>query len=152
MIYHFKVKKSKDGYWAQCLELKGCRTQGETLEELKVNMNDALNLYLAESEDSSVLFAMPKSKAAGKSILEVEVDPSVAIAMMIRQARLRMKKTQKEMMSFLEIKTLSNYQRLEDPSRANPELKTLVKLTKAIPDLSLARLLDSYKVGKKKAG
>lgn len=154
MKYHFKIHKSKDGYWADCLELEGCRSQGDSLEELKENLEEALNLYLSEDLNSPMNFSEPREFVAGKNIVEIEVDPGVALAMMVRQARLKMKKTQKEMMQILEIKNLSNYQRLEDPRRANPELKTLVKLTKSIPGLEITKFLDSYKplAQKKKVG
>ena len=33
MEYHFKIHKEKNGYWAECIELSGCNTQGDTLEE-----------------------------------------------------------------------------------------------------------------------
>lgn len=45
--------------------------------------------------------------------------------------------TQKAMQVFLGIKSLSNYQRLEDPKRANPELKTIINLVKKIPEFDL---------------
>lgn len=44
--YTFKVFKEAHGYWAECVQLKGCRTQAETIAELKVNMKEALTLYL----------------------------------------------------------------------------------------------------------
>ena len=34
------------GYWAECLELPGCVAQGETLEELKRNILEALEAVL----------------------------------------------------------------------------------------------------------
>lgn len=145
MKYHFKIHKEGKGFWAECLELKGCRTEANSREELDKNMAEALNVFLSESDDSELIFAPPKDQNLGKNIAAVEVDPSVALAMNIRQARVKMKKTQKQMMVFLGIKTLSNYQRLEDPRKANPELKTLVALTKVIPDLQISKIIDSYR-------
>lgn len=51
MRYHFKVHKEKEGFWAECIELEGCVTQADTKEELNLNMQEALNLYLEEVED-----------------------------------------------------------------------------------------------------
>jgi predicted RNase H-like HicB family nuclease len=48
MIYHFKVHKEQRGYWAQCIELPGCFTQGNSIKELLQNMQDALNLYFED--------------------------------------------------------------------------------------------------------
>lgn len=144
MNYHFKIHKEDGGFWAECLELNGCRTQADTREELDAAMEEALNLFLSESDDSMVKFSAPK-KVSGKNIVAVEVDPGVAMALVIRQTRLKRKLTQTQMKDLLGIKTLSNYQRLEDPKKANPELKTLVALTKAMPDLHISAIIDSYR-------
>jgi predicted RNase H-like HicB family nuclease len=34
------------GYWAEAPELPGCVSQGETIEELKKNMHEAIEGYL----------------------------------------------------------------------------------------------------------
>ena len=39
------------GYWAELLELPGCVTQGETLEELKQNMREALEAVLQQDAE-----------------------------------------------------------------------------------------------------
>lgn len=145
MKYNFKIHKESKGYWAECIELEGCRTQGNNIEELKYNMSEVLNLYLAEDADSVLVFPKPK-KIKSKNIIEVEVEPAVALAMSIRQERLKQGKTQTEMMRYLEIKNLSNYQRLENPKKANPEFKTLIALIKKLPHLDLAGIINSYKV------
>lgn len=151
MHYHFKIHKEGRGYWAHCLELPGCWVQADSKSHLQTAMNEGLNLYLAENSDSVVLFPLPQNIKVTKTILEIEVNPSVAIALSVRQARLKMGLTQKQMMAYLGIKYLSNYQRLEDPKRANPEFKTLVQLMKLLPDLNLGAVIDSYKVVRSKA-
>lgn len=145
MKYNFKFHKETKGYWAECVELDGCITQGDTMEELKYNMAEALNLYLAEDDNSTFIFNKPKN-IKGKNIIPVEVEPAVALAMLIRQERLKQGKTQMEMMKHLEIKNLSNYQRLENPKKSNPEFKTLIALIKKLPQLDLAWIINSYKV------
>lgn len=144
MQYHFKVQKEKEGFSAVCVELNSCHTQGKTMEELQTNMHEALNLHLSEPEDSSVVFPMPK-KIAGKNIAAVDVEPVIALAMLIRQTRLKKKMTQKQMMEVIGFKTLSNYQRLEDPKRANPELKTLATIMKALPEIKLQEVFGQNK-------
>ena len=54
MRYHFKIHKEDIGYSAQCIELPGCVTQGDTMQELQKNMRDALNLYIEEPEDRKI--------------------------------------------------------------------------------------------------
>ena len=60
MKYHFKIHKEKEGFWAECIELPGCVTEGNSKEELMDNMQDALNIYLEEPEDSQYLAPLPK--------------------------------------------------------------------------------------------
>lgn len=35
------------GYWAEVLELPGCASQGETLDELRLNIEDAIQACLS---------------------------------------------------------------------------------------------------------
>lgn len=44
-------KEKEGGYSGQCLELPGAISQGETLEDLKTNMADAINLVLEYIKD-----------------------------------------------------------------------------------------------------
>lgn len=40
------VEKDEHGFYAWCPELKGCQSQGLTLEEVMVNVKEAAELYL----------------------------------------------------------------------------------------------------------
>ncbi|HUT25948.1 MAG TPA: type II toxin-antitoxin system HicB family antitoxin [Sumerlaeia bacterium] len=40
------VEKDEAGYFAYCPQLKGCHTQGETLEEALQNIRECVDLYL----------------------------------------------------------------------------------------------------------
>lgn len=141
MIYHFKIHKEKKGYWAECIELEGCRTQGNSLDKLKVNMEEAVNLYLSEPASSKTFFPAPKSNVKGKNIIEVQVAPSVAFATFIRRYRLLKKMTIEEFKACLNIKNISVYHKLEDPKKANPEFKTLYKIKEAFPDISFNEVI-----------
>ena len=137
MKYHFKIHKEGKGYWTECVELSGCLTQGDSKSELLKNMEEALNLYLSEDEDSEVFFPLPRRQVKGRNIVAVAVYPEVAFAMQLRRIRHKRKITQKAMMEILGIRTLSNYQRLEDPTRANPELKTLAFVCRKLPEFEV---------------
>ena len=39
-------KADEGGFWAEVPSLPGCRTQGETMNELKANLREAVELYL----------------------------------------------------------------------------------------------------------
>lgn len=136
MKYHFKLHKEGKGYWAECVELKGCFTQAETLVELKDNLKDALDLYLDEPEDSKVLFPLPKKRVKGQNIVQVEVNPQIALAFLLRRERLKKKWTQVVVAKLLGM-PLYSYQRLENSKTANPEWKTLTKLLQIFPELDI---------------
>lgn len=137
MQYHFRVYPEKKGYWAKCIELEGCQTQGDTMAELRLNMADVLDLVLDEPEDSTEIFPDPDPKLKGRNIESVPVTPRIALAMMVRQARLRHKITQKQAAEKLGMKNVYSYQRLESSKTVNPEFTTLLRLKKLFPEVSI---------------
>ena len=40
------IEKDEHGFYAWCPELKGCQSQGKTLEEAVANIKEAIELYL----------------------------------------------------------------------------------------------------------
>ena len=139
MVYHFRVHEESNGYWAECVELTGCSTQGETEVELAANAREALELYLDEPEDSSLTFPLPQA-LEGEDVLEVPVDPGIALSVLLRNYRIQNHFTQREVAERLGMKNLYSYQRLE--RRSNPSLETLRRLKEVFPDLSLDYVLQ----------
>jgi predicted RNase H-like HicB family nuclease len=45
-------KAEEGGYWAEVPSLPGCLTQGETLDELKTNLHEAIGLWLSVGDES----------------------------------------------------------------------------------------------------
>lgn len=47
MSYKISIVIEKDayGYYAYCPELEGCQTQGDSLDEVLVNIKEAIELY-----------------------------------------------------------------------------------------------------------
>lgn len=39
------IEGDRDGYYAYCPELKGCQTQGDTVEDALNNLREAVELY-----------------------------------------------------------------------------------------------------------
>lgn len=137
MKYHFKIHKEKGGFWAQCLELPGCLTQADTMKELEVNMQEALNLYMEEPSDSKELAPLPDdSIKKTKNIMEVALDPLIAFAFLIRFFRIKHGFTQQQAAKKMGFDTLYSYQRLET-KRCNPSLKMLARIKKVYPEFSL---------------
>jgi predicted RNase H-like HicB family nuclease len=55
--------ESEGGYSGQCLEIPGAISQGDTLEELKKNMKEAIQLALEYLKD--------KAKSENKKIMKI---------------------------------------------------------------------------------
>lgn len=143
MKYHFKIHKENGGYWAECIELQGCVTQADTLEELNQNMQDALNLYIEEPERSKDLAAMPDDTIKlTKNIVEVPVDPFIGLGFLIRSLRIKSGLTQKKAAEKMGFKELYSYQRLES-GKSNPTFKILFKIKSVFPDFSIDQVLNS---------
>ena len=137
MKYHFKVHKEGNGFWAECIELSGCFTEGDSIEELRENMHEALNLYIDEPQDSKKLAPLPDdSILPSRSIFEVSVDPSIAFAFMVRYNRIQHGLTQRQAAHKLGFENVYSYQRLEHKN-CNPTLKILFQLKKIFPDFSV---------------
>jgi predicted RNase H-like HicB family nuclease len=65
------IEKDEHGYFAFCPEMKGCHTQGESLDEVLGNMKEAIELYvetLSKEERGDLL-----SKEILTTSLEVDV-------------------------------------------------------------------------------
>jgi antitoxin HicB len=142
MNYHFRIHKEKKGYWAECIELSGCRAQGEELNELHEQCQEALNLYLDEPEDSKFILPLPKSSMKlGPKIIAVEVKPEIAFSFLMRRTRLKLGLTQHQMREHLGYQTLYSYQKLETSRFANPTLKSLFNILKKLPQFPLKHLI-----------
>jgi predicted RNase H-like HicB family nuclease len=48
--YHFSaiVRHDSDGYWAQCLELQGCYSQGDTYEKALDHLREHVVLHVED--------------------------------------------------------------------------------------------------------
>ena len=82
--YHFAavIEKDQDGYYAFCPELQGCYTSGDTFEEARDNLADAIRLHvedrLAAGEEtvSSQEPPVPASSSSRRPLHLVDEEPS----------------------------------------------------------------------------
>jgi predicted RNase H-like HicB family nuclease len=53
------IEKDEHGFYAWCPELKGCQSQGVSLEEAIANIKEAIELYLETlpAEESAILLS-----------------------------------------------------------------------------------------------
>lgn len=140
MFYHFKIHKESGGYWAECLELKGCQTQADSRAGLEVAMKEALDLYLSEPMDSDVALQFPQKVAHKKDIVEIKASPRVAFAALLRYTRLLKKMTQKQVANQMGFKSVNAYQKLESAKTANPGIDTMSKIKDVFPEFSVDRI------------
>ena len=65
------IEKDEHGYYAYCPVLEGCQTQGDSLEEVKANIQEAVELYLETLSDEEKKALL--SKEISTMTLEVQV-------------------------------------------------------------------------------
>jgi predicted RNase H-like HicB family nuclease len=65
------IEKDEFGYYAFCPALKGCHTQGDSLDEVLINIKEAVKLYLETLTKEEKEYGF--SKEILTTILEVEV-------------------------------------------------------------------------------
>lgn len=51
-VYNVRAVEHSEGLTGQCLELSGAISEGKTLDELKANMKEAIELVLEEIQES----------------------------------------------------------------------------------------------------
>ena len=140
MIYHFNMHKEEDGFWAECVELPGCKTQAETYSELIEFCKESLNIYLEEPKDSKVVFPLPNESLDNDStLLRIDVEPEIALAVLLRYNRSNLRLTQKQVAEMLGMKNIYSYQRLE--KRSNPTLTIIKRIHSIFPEINLEKIV-----------
>ncbi len=65
------IEKDEYGYYAYCPELEGCQTQGDSFEEVIINIKEAIELYIETLSEDEIKEAL--SKEILTTTLEVQV-------------------------------------------------------------------------------
>jgi len=65
------IENDEYGYYAYCPELEGCQTQGDSLNEVMVNIKEAIELYLESLSDDEKIACL--SKEIITTSLEVKI-------------------------------------------------------------------------------
>lgn len=117
-----------NSYLVEFVDLPGCITEGESLEEALSNGREALTGFLASLVERNRPIPEP-SLARNKNIHFIEPEPEVGIPVILRKLRENSKLTQGDVARVLGI-TYQAYQRLEKPGKSNPTIKTLERLAR----------------------
>jgi predicted RNase H-like HicB family nuclease len=62
------IEQDQDGCYASCPELKGCQSEGKTIEESLANIREAIELYLETLTDDE------RAAALSRQILTTAVE------------------------------------------------------------------------------
>jgi antitoxin HicB len=121
------IKRTAGSYLVSFVDFENISTYGETLEQALANAEEALNGCLESDFERG--FSIPEpSEKKGRAVHYVPVKPHIAVALMLRE--MRGGRSQQEIARKLNI-SFQVYQRLENPRRANPTIKTLEKVARA---------------------
>jgi antitoxin HicB len=124
MKYNCDITQNGDRYDVVFPDMSNVLTCGFSLEEAKSMAKGALNAILEEEVEEGLSIPEPAYHGG----YPVEVEPRITLAIRLRE--LRGNNTQSDIATRLGIKYQS-YQRLENPAKANPTIKTLEKIAHA---------------------
>ena len=125
LAYPAHIEKQDDGYLVTFPDLENVMTYGATIDEALHNAEEALNGCIEADFERNFVIPSP-SAIAGKTYC-VPVAAHISVAIMLRT--LRADRPQTEVARQLNI-SYQVYQRLENPRKANPTVKTLEKIAR----------------------
>ena len=126
MKYFAKIEKEKNIYIVSFPDLPNINTYGDTIKEAKKNAEEALNGAIESDFERG--FSIPEpTKYKSKGYYPIKLDLHIELALQLR--KLRGNRTQSEIAKMLGI-SYQAYQKLENPRKCNPTLKTLEKIAK----------------------
>lgn len=126
MYYYALIEKEEGNFIVSFPQFEQINTYGETIEEAIYNAEEALNGCIESDFERG--FEIPEIKEiTGKNLYKISIRPHIEIALQLR--KIRDKKSQIELAKELGI-SYQAYQRLENPRRCNPTVKTLEKIAK----------------------
>ncbi|HUC31130.1 MAG TPA: type II toxin-antitoxin system HicB family antitoxin [Candidatus Paceibacterota bacterium] len=71
--FPINIEEDKDGFFAECIILPGCVTQGDTYEEAVHNIKEAIHLYVQTLEDDGLEIPQLAVIPAGLQTVEISV-------------------------------------------------------------------------------
>jgi len=126
LAYPAQIEKQDDGYLVTFSDLENVMTYGASIEEALHNAEEALNGCIESDFERNFTIPSP-SVISGDKIFNIPVAPHIAVAIMLRT--LRADRPQTEVARQLNI-SYQVYQRLENPRKTNPTVKTLEKIAR----------------------
>ena len=128
MEYCAKLRKEDGVYLVSFPDFEHINTYGDTISDAVKYAHDALNLVLAVDFERGFVLPEP-SVVKGRNVYPIRVQPNIAIAYQLR--RLRKNRSQADIALKIGI-SYQAYQKLENPRKCNPTVKTLEKISAAM--------------------
>ena len=125
MYYYAKLKKIDDIFLVSFPDFKNINTYGETKSKALANAEEALNGAIESDFKRGFTFPEP-SEIKGKNEFPIKIYPHIAIAYQLKF--LRRGESQVKIARKLGI-SYQAYQKLENPRKCNPTIKTLEKIS-----------------------
>jgi antitoxin HicB len=126
LAFPARIEKCDESFLVSFPDLENIVTYGASIEEALVNAEEALNGCIEADFERNFTIPAPSS-LSGDAVFQIPVAPHVAVAIMLRG--LRAGRSQMEVARQLNI-SYQVYQRLENPRKANPTIKTLEKIAR----------------------
>ncbi len=126
MAYTAHVTEEDGVHLVQFPDFEQIRTFGHSLDEALAHAEEALNGCVASDFERGYEIPEPTEASDG---YKISLYPHVAVAIELRRAR--GSRSQVELAKELGV-SYQAYQRLENPRRSNPTLKTLEKIAKVL--------------------
>jgi antitoxin HicB len=123
MVYRCTIKRTGGVYIAQFPDITNVQTYGHTREEALVMAKEALEGCL----ECDISRGMPIPPPSYKGGYPVTVASHIALPLQLRE--LRGRRSQGDIAQKLGL-SYQSYQRLENPRKANPTVKTLEKIAR----------------------
>ena len=127
MEYFAQLKEEDGVYLVTFPDFEHVNTYGETREDAIQAAVEALNGVLSVDFERGFVLPRPTPKR-GRNAVSIRVDPNIALAYQLRA--LRKGQTQAAVAARVGI-SYQAYQKLENPRKCNPTVKTLEKISKA---------------------
>lgn len=128
MEYMAKLRREDGVYLVSFPDFPNINTYGETREEALENASEALNGALLVDFERG--YTLPEPVVArSRNTCPIRVHPNIAIAYQLR--RLRQNQSQADVARRIGI-SYQAYQKLENPRKCNPTVKTLEKIGAAL--------------------
>ena len=125
MTYTAIIKKSNGAYLIEFPDIPNINTYGETITDALNNAKEALNGCLESDFERG--FKLPKpGEKTHRNGYAIEVEPHICLAYQLRKIRNGV--SQSEIAKKLGI-SYQAYQKLENPRKCNPTIKTLEKIS-----------------------